>query len=54
MLREMFKKTTYISIERNKALGEEKVIPAEDKVPEGLWMKCSEQPTMSFASHLTF
>ena len=40
MLREMFKKTTYISIERNKALGEEKVIPAEDKVPEGLWMKC--------------
>lgn len=40
MLKEMFKKTTYISIERNKALGEEKVIPAEDKVPEGLWMKC--------------
>ena len=40
MLREMFKKTTYISIERNKALGEEKVVPAEDKVPEGLWMKC--------------
>ena len=40
MLKEMFKKTTYISIERNKALGNEKVIPAEDKVPEGLWMKC--------------
>ena len=40
MLKEMFKKTTYISIERSQSLGDNKVAAAEEKVPEGLWMKC--------------
>ena len=40
MLKEMFKKTTYISIERSQALKSEKTPAPADKVPEGLWMKC--------------
>ena len=39
-LKEMFKKTTYISIERSQALKSEKAVTPSDNVPEGLWMKC--------------
>ena len=39
-LREMFKKTTYISIQRSQELKEERTVNATDNVPEGLWMKC--------------
>lgn len=39
-LKEMFKKTTYISIQRSEKLKSEKPVAAVDNVPEGLWMKC--------------
>lgn len=39
-LKEMFKKTTYISIQRSRELKKEKKVASADNVPEGLWMKC--------------
>lgn len=39
-LKEMFKKTTYISIQRSKELKKEKKVASAENVPEGLWMKC--------------
>lgn len=39
-LKDMFKKTTYISIERDNRLNRRAATKVADKVPEGLWMKC--------------
>lgn len=39
-LKEMFKKTTYISIQRSQELKAEKPVAVADNVPEGLWIKC--------------
>ncbi len=39
-LKEMFKKTTYISMQRSKELKKEKRVASSKNVPEGLMMKC--------------
>lgn len=52
MLREMFKKTTYISIETDDGESEEKRAYAEPSVPEGLWTKCSHCGQMIYTEDL--